>query len=71
MTTRIQPDRIALEAAQLHDLKLDPKRATELAADVQRVCDAAAGVCQEADFNDEPSRFTSTLARLAVAKARE
>ena len=71
MTARIHPDLIALQAAQLHDVKLDPKRASELAADVQRVCDAATAVSHEADFNDEPSRFTSTLARLGAAKAHK
>jgi hypothetical protein len=70
MTVRIKPDLIALEAAQLHDMKLDGKRAAEIAADVQRVCDAAAAVSREADFNDEPSRFMSALARLADTKSR-
>jgi hypothetical protein len=33
---------------------------------VQRVCDAATEGSRDADFNEEPSRFTSVLARLAV-----
>lgn len=65
MTTKVQADLILLEAAQLRDVKLTERRARELAADVQRVRDAAAAVSRDADFNDEPARFTSMLARLA------
>ena len=70
MTAKIQPELIVLEAAQLRGVKVSEQRARELAADVQRVCDAAADVSQDADFNDEPARFTPTLARLAAAKSR-
>ena len=66
MTARIHPDLIALEAAQRLDVKLDAKRAGELATDVQRVCDTATAVSQDADFNEEPARFTPVLARLAA-----
>ena len=66
MIARIHPDLITLEAAQRLDVKLDANRAGELATDVQRVCDAATAVSQDADFNEEPSRFTSVLARLAA-----
>ncbi len=66
MTARIHPDLITLEAAQRRDVKLEAKRAGELATDVQRVCDAAAAVSQDADFNEEPSRFMSVLSRRAA-----
>ncbi|MEO7726297.1 MAG: hypothetical protein ABIS45_03525 [Burkholderiales bacterium] len=69
MTAKIQSELILLEAAQLRGVKVSEQRAGELAADVQRVCDAALAVSRDADFNDEPSRFTSTLARLGAAKA--
>jgi len=70
MTAKIQPELIVLQAAQLRGVKVDAHRAGELAADVQRVCDAAAAAAHEADFNDEPARFTPALARLATTKAR-
>lgn len=70
MTTKMQTELILLEATQLRGMQLSEHRAGEIAADVQRVCDAAAAIAREADFNDEPSRFTSALARLAAAKAR-
>ena len=70
MATKMQTELILLEAAHLRGVRLNAHRAGELAADVQRVCDAAAAVSREADFNDEPARFTSALARLAAAKSR-
>ena len=68
--TRIQADLILLEASQLRDIKLGEDRAAELAADVQRVVDAATGVSHQADFNDEPAKFTATLSRLGKTNSR-
>jgi hypothetical protein len=67
---RIQADLIVLGASQLRDIKLREARAAELAADVQRVCDAATEVAQQADFNDEPSKFKAVLSRLGDGKSR-
>ena len=70
MPARIQPDLIALEAAQRHDLKLDPKRASELAADVQRVCDAATGSAGKLTSMMSPPA-SRRCSRASPSKARE
>ena len=67
---RILADLIVLEASQLRDIKLGETRATELADDVQRVCDAATEDAQGSDFNDEPAKFKAVLSRLGGRKSR-
>ena len=67
---RILADLIVLEASQLRDNKLGETRATELADDVQRVCDAATEVAQGSDFNVEPAKFKAVLSRLGGRKSR-
>jgi hypothetical protein len=52
-------------AAQLRGETLSDQRATEVAADLQRLASNARAVAAENDFNAEPGHFASTLMRLA------
>ena len=64
MPNRITPELIRLMAAQLRSLEISEERASQLATEVARVNDAARAAAADNGFNDEPSRYAVTLAKL-------
>jgi hypothetical protein len=63
----VTPDLILSQAEQLLDIQLSPKRATELAREVQKLNDAVRNAAHRIDFNDDPARFAATLSALKGA----
>src|SRR5688572_2360727 len=61
---KITPELILLMAAQLRRLEISEERAAQLATEVARVNDAARAAAADNGFNDEPSRYAVTLAKL-------
>ena len=61
------PDRdaVRLLAAQLRDLHVTGERANQLTLEVARVNNAARTEGAKNDFNNQPTDFAVTLARLA------
>lgn len=61
------PDRdaVRLLAAQLRDLHVTAERADQLTLEVARVNNAARTEGAKNDFNNQPTDFAVTLARLA------
>lgn len=60
----VTADLILSQAEQLLELRLSPKRAAELAPEVQKLNDAVRGAAGRIDFNDDPARFAATLSAL-------
>ena len=62
-----KPDReaVRLLAAQLRDLHVTAERADQLTLEVARVNNAARTEGAKNDFNNQPTDFAVTLARLA------
>lgn len=63
----IDPDLILRQAIEVQRLKLDPRRAAELAEETQALIDNAFRASQSAQFEDDPDRFVSVLWELRDA----
>ena len=64
MKKKVTPELIQSSALQLRRMRISEARAQVLAPAVERLNNAALAAAEETDFNDEPARFTSMLARL-------
>jgi len=60
----VTSDLILSQAEQLLEVKLTPKRAAELAREVQKLNGALRDAAHLIDFNDDPARFAATLSAL-------
>ena len=70
MKSKITGELVRLNALQFQGLEVSEARAAEIAHDLNRVNDAAIAIAEESDFNEEPSRFTWTLAQLQAIRPR-
>lgn len=69
MKHKVTPELIRSSALQLRRMKISAARARILAPAVDALNSAALAAAEETDFNDEPAKFTSTLARLKAPGA--
>lgn len=58
----IAPELIQQHGEQLCGLRVEPRRAAELAAEIERLNNAVLDAAGALDFNDEPARFEAQLA---------
>lgn len=58
---KVTPELIQAQALELRGAKLEERRAHEIAADVERLNEAALAARELLDFNDEPARFAALL----------
>lgn len=58
---KVSPEFIRAQALELRGARLDERRAQEIAADIEKLNDAALAARRRLDFNDEPARFAALL----------
>ena len=68
--SRVTAQLVQSSAKALRRTHISTARARVLAPGVERLNDAALAAARESDFNDEPARFTTTLARLKSPRPR-
>lgn len=61
----IDPEALRRSLAALRGYKVSPKRAAQLAREVERVNEAARAHAVRSDFNAQPADFAAALDRLA------
>ncbi len=70
MKRKVTPDLIQASARQLRLMRVTRSRAQALAPEIERLNNAALEAATHNDFNDEPSSFALTLARLQTPDSR-
>lgn len=66
----ISPELVQQHGEQLCGLRVEPRRAAELAAEIERLNNAVLDAAGALDFNDEPSRFAALLESSRPARRR-
>ncbi len=64
--SHVTADLIRAQALALRGAKLEERRAQEIAADVERLNEAALAARERLDFNAEPARFAALLHGCAI-----
>ncbi len=66
----VTADLICAQALELRGATLEERRAQQIAADVERLNQAAQAARGRLDFNDEPARFAALLQASALVAGK-